>query len=90
MLHKAPAFCSKVELVFGLHGWLECVCAGVLGFIEFCIPTLHFWGRGVSNIGSRLIPVLFQLSFRGQSVADLFACSPGSWVKSGVHFLWEF
>ena len=45
-LHKAPAFCSKVELVFGSNGWLGCVCAGVLGFVEILHPDFAFWGRG--------------------------------------------
>ncbi len=73
MLHKAPAFCSKVELVFGLNGWLGCVCAWVLGFVEFCVLTLHFVEGGFSNVGSWPIPISFQLSFRGQSIADKVA-----------------
>ncbi len=51
-LHKAPAFCSKVELVFGSNGWLGCVCARVLGFVEFCVSTLRF-GEGGSQMSAR-------------------------------------
>ena len=45
-LHKAPAHSSKVEPMFGSGCWLGCVHARVLGFVEFCVPTLHLWGRG--------------------------------------------
>ncbi len=69
--------------MFGSHGWSGCVCAGVLGFVEFLHPNFAFWGRGVPNVGSWLIPILFQLSFRDQSIADQFACGLGSWVKLG-------
>ncbi len=64
-LHKAPALSSKVEPVFGSGCWLGCVRAGVLGFVEFCIPTLHLWGRGVSNIGLWLTPVSVSAFFQG-------------------------
>ena len=68
-LHKAPAFCSKVELVFGSNGWLGCVCTRVLGFVEFCVPTLHFFlGKGGLErrlvADSHSVSALFQGSVR--------------------------
>ncbi len=90
MFHKAPAHSSMVEPVFGSDCWSGCICNGVLGFVEFCVPTLHLWERGSQTSACGQLPFPFQLSFRGQSIADRFVCGLGSWVTLGSISPWNF